>query len=275
MRQMILKESQEYCFTNVDLITPEELSYKNADTSRWPINKRTVRLVYAKMMIASGFMMEGLKLTSQKSQDVLMIGLGGGLISNFFSTIPETKVNLTTIELDPDVLMFAKKWFGLEESPTNHVIIEDGIVFMREAAKKGIKYDTLLLDACTNDRRTIMCPVPVFLQPEAIKDMASILNENGVFAANLLVVADDVDAVENQILDLFKKHFETCFLLRFYPKQRMLLCSRRQKWDFMNQAKRFAQNLMMADDKFNFELTGMILQYGDNFKKIQKDSSKK
>ncbi|EYC03244.1 hypothetical protein Y032_0095g2836 [Ancylostoma ceylanicum] len=92
MRQMILKESQEYCFTNVDLITPEELSYKNADTSRWPINKRTVRLVYAKMMIASGFMMEGLKLTSQKSQDVLMIGLGGGLISNFFSTIPETKV---------------------------------------------------------------------------------------------------------------------------------------------------------------------------------------
>lgn len=47
------------------------------------------------------------------------------------------KVNLTTIELDPDMKMFATKWFGFEESPTNQVIIEDGIVFIREAAKKG------------------------------------------------------------------------------------------------------------------------------------------
>ncbi|RCN41976.1 hypothetical protein ANCCAN_12081 [Ancylostoma caninum] len=269
MRQMILKESQEYCFTNVDLVTPEELSYKNSDTTQWPINKRTVRLVYARLMIASGFLLEGLKFSSQKPQNVLMIGLGGGLISNFFSTIPETKVNLTTIELDPDMEIFAKKWFGWEESPTNHVIIEDGVVFMREAAKKGIKYDTLLLDACTNNRGTIMCPVPVFLQPQAIKDISSILNENGVFAANLLIGAEDVNEVENQILNLFKKQFETCFLLRFYPKQRMLMCSHRQKWDFLSQSKRFVQNLLMVDEKFNFELTGMILQYGDNFKKLQ------
>ncbi|KAL6724534.1 hypothetical protein Aduo_019418 [Ancylostoma duodenale] len=269
MRQMILKQSQEYCFTNVDLITSKELSYKTSDTTRWPINKRNVRLVYARLIIASGFLMEGLKFSSQKPQNVLMIGLGGGLINNFFSTIPEAKVNLTTIELDPDMEIFAKKWFGLEESPTNHVIVEDGVVFMREAAEKGLKYDTLLLDACTNDRRTIMCPVPVFLDSEAIKDMASIVDENGVFAANLLVGAEDVNDVENQILNLFKKQFETCFLLRFYPKQRMLMCSHRQKWDFMKQSKRFVENLLKVDEKFNFELTGLILQYGDNFKELQ------
>ncbi|KAK6039915.1 hypothetical protein COOONC_22580 [Cooperia oncophora] len=37
-----------------------------------------------KLMIAAGFVMEGLQFDPQDYQNVLMIGLGGGAICNFF-----------------------------------------------------------------------------------------------------------------------------------------------------------------------------------------------
>ncbi|PIO67937.1 hypothetical protein TELCIR_10297 [Teladorsagia circumcincta] len=89
-------------------------------------------------MIAIGFMMEALQLDPEEPQNVLMIGLGGGTLANFFSAADFIKVNLTSVELNPVMVTIAKEWFGLRESQSNTVFIEDGVNFLLGAAQRGL-----------------------------------------------------------------------------------------------------------------------------------------
>ncbi|KAK6045682.1 hypothetical protein COOONC_16814 [Cooperia oncophora] len=95
-------------------------------------------------MIAMGFVMEGLQFDPQHWQNVLVIGLGGGTVCNFFGAAKSLRVNLTTVELDPLMVTIANEWFGLHETPVNTVIVEDGVKFLHEAAERGRRISIML-----------------------------------------------------------------------------------------------------------------------------------
>ncbi|KAJ1360856.1 hypothetical protein KIN20_019949 [Parelaphostrongylus tenuis] len=107
------------------------------NTRKWPAHKSILYSSYAKVMVGMLFVMEGLSFISTQWQDVLMIGLGGGVINNFLSTLDGAKINLTTVEIDPLMLKLAKDYFDLEESSTNTVVIADGLKFIHEASKNS------------------------------------------------------------------------------------------------------------------------------------------
>jgi spermidine synthase len=74
---------------------------------------------------------------------VLEIGFGGGRTSWYLHKfLPDTQV--TSVELDPTVLEFAKKYFGIKEEPYFHVANRDGRLFLQESKDK---YDIILIDA--------------------------------------------------------------------------------------------------------------------------------
>ncbi|VDM70395.1 unnamed protein product [Strongylus vulgaris] len=75
------------------LLIPKKLTYRNIDTAKWKIDKTTVRLLYARTMLAGVFFSEAVELNSPTEYKILILGLGGGVMNNYLSTMPNQKVN--------------------------------------------------------------------------------------------------------------------------------------------------------------------------------------
>ncbi|CAJ0604205.1 unnamed protein product [Cylicocyclus nassatus] len=248
IRDMLIADT-DCTYSSAALMEPLVLSENNKTTSKWKVDKRKLPKAYAKVMVAFAFAMEGLKLDSKNEQEVLLIGLGGGVVQNFLSTLEKAKLKMTTIELDPMVRDVAKKWFGLEENDMHQVIVANGAQFVKREAEKGKKYRAILLDACNST-----CPVEVFLQDEVVKNIARTLNEDGVLAINVLTEPVKNTAKINDILNLYKKYFASCFY-HYLDSQQVLLCSHRPGWTLNEQKEVFRRNLREIDKKFDFRLT--------------------
>lgn len=80
---------------------------------------------------------------------VLMIGLGGGLISMVMHrALPETEI--VAVEIDPEVVKAGKQYFGLIPDHRLHVVIDDGRSYL-EKVEESDRYDIIILDAYQGD----------------------------------------------------------------------------------------------------------------------------
>ncbi|CAJ0562162.1 unnamed protein product, partial [Mesorhabditis spiculigera] len=66
--------------------------------------------------------------------------------------------------------------------------------------------------------------------------MAQIVNPTGGLVANI-VAYENPDFKEEEIRKLFSKYFASCFLMKYLPEQRMLICSHRPEWTLKTQRK--------------------------------------
>lgn len=105
--------------------------------SRWNMdNAKSLDLDYARTMMA-GF------LVSPAPQKFMMMGLGGGLITNYlFERFPNLEID--AVDIDPEVVRLAKKYFGVPDSPRYRTHVGDGRVFIE---KSTTKWDQMMLDA--------------------------------------------------------------------------------------------------------------------------------
>jgi predicted membrane-bound spermidine synthase len=74
---------------------------------------------------------------------ILMLGLGGGSISNYLGRFMPAAA-ITTVEIDPGVITAARTYFGLRESERMRYRALDGRVFLNRNSEL---YDLILLDA--------------------------------------------------------------------------------------------------------------------------------
>jgi len=110
---------------------------------------------------------------------VLFIGLGGGTlpmaIRHYF---PEARVD--GVELDPDVALVAKRYFGLKEDDRMKVYVRDGRVQVRRFVREKRKYDMIFLDAFRGGY------IPYHLTTkEFIESLKALLTPDGVVVSNL------------------------------------------------------------------------------------------
>uniref|UniRef100_A0A0K0D4L8 Methyltransferase n=1 Tax=Angiostrongylus cantonensis TaxID=6313 RepID=A0A0K0D4L8_ANGCA len=160
----------------------------------------------------------------------------------------KNSINVTAVELDSTMVKLATTWFDLQQNDSNKVFVGDGIIFVREAKKREEKYGSIMLDACYNEKHPRICPVEEFTRSNVVQDIADILSGDGVLTVNILCSRDAL-AIENDLLSVFRKHFENCFLLRYNANQRMLVCTHRKKWSFDEQKGRFMDNCRVVDDR--------------------------
>jgi spermidine synthase len=74
---------------------------------------------------------------------ILSIGMGSGATSTYLlDTLPKT--HITEVELDPDVVVLARKYFEYSDSPRRTLLVEDGRKFLMGTQRH---YDLVLLDA--------------------------------------------------------------------------------------------------------------------------------
>ncbi len=116
-------------------------------------------------------------------QNILIIGLGGGTMSNTLQQIyPQTTI--TNVEIDPAVIKVARQYFGFFENQRVSSVVQDGRIFIKRAVIKKQQYDWIILDAFNGD----YIPEHLLTQ-EFLQEAKSILSPNGILSANTFSVS--------------------------------------------------------------------------------------
>lgn len=126
-------------------------------------------------------MMAGFLLQPQPKR-LLMIGFGGGQISNYlFERVPGLEID--GVDIDPEVIRLARKYFDVPQSPRYRTHAADGRLFVEQAPAQTSGqpgWDMILLDAF----RGVF--VPLHLKTREYYDtLLSHLSPRGVVVANL------------------------------------------------------------------------------------------
>ncbi len=122
-------------------------------------------------------------LANPEPRHALMVGLGGGTISNVLTELyPNLAIDL--VEIDEAVVRVARDYFDFRESANTNVFIQDGRVFTRRARIQGKKYDLIILDAYTGD----YIPEHLMTQ-EFLQDVHDLLTPDGIVVANTFAVS--------------------------------------------------------------------------------------
>jgi spermidine synthase len=132
---------------------------------------------YTKMLFSS-------LLINPNPKSILIIGLGGGTMSNVLHQI-YPKASITNVEIDPAVIKVARNYFGFFENKNITAVAQDGRIFVKRAAIKKQQYDWIILDAFNGD----YIPEHLMTQ-EFLQEVKNLLSDNGVLAANTFSVSD-------------------------------------------------------------------------------------
>ena len=111
------------------------------------------------------------------ARKVLFIGLGGGSApKRFWRDFP--RLGLTVVELDPEVVRVAYRWFELPRDPRLRVTVEDGRRFLRSREER---WDLIVVDAYFADS------IPFHLATAQFAELLrSRLTPGGVVVSNVI-----------------------------------------------------------------------------------------
>ena len=145
------KTSSQSCF---DKIAPKALVFN-----------------YTKLLFSSFLMLD-------EPKNVLIIGLGGGTMSNSIHQL-FPKARITNVEIDPAVVKVAREYFDFIENDQVSTVIKDGRIFIKRAKLKKQQFDWVILDAFNGD----YIPEHLMTQ-EFLAEAKALLSENGILSAN-------------------------------------------------------------------------------------------
>lgn len=123
-------------------------------------------------------MMMGALYLNPRPRDILIIGLGGGVLPTALAKMfPDARIDV--VEIDPAVVKVAQQFFGFSPDQQVRVFEEDGRVFAKRAGKSGRQYDLIMLDAFDHE----YIPEHLLTQ-EFLFEVKALLTADGVLAAN-------------------------------------------------------------------------------------------
>lgn len=129
-----------------------------------------LELSYARTMLA------GLALSGSSGR-MLVLGLGGGSLPMFLRrNYPDAVIDV--VEIDPDVVLVAKRFFGVIEDKRLHIHIADARLFV-ENSEPGI-YDLIMVDAFGANN----APAHLTTQ-EFMRSLYKTVSSDGVVVGNL------------------------------------------------------------------------------------------
>ncbi|MGO2075565.1 MAG: spermidine synthase [Pseudoalteromonas sp.] len=149
----------------------DEKSRKSSQSCMYKSKPNKLVFNYTKMTFASLLLIDN-------PQNVLIIGLGGGTLSNVIHELyPNAAIE--NVEIDPAVIKVARDYFSFIETDKVTSKVQDGRIFIKRAALKKEQYDWVILDAFNGDY------IPEhLLTKEFFAEVQSVLAPDGVVAAN-------------------------------------------------------------------------------------------
>lgn len=150
---------------------------------------------YTKLLFAALLVMD------EAPKNILIIGLGGGTMSNALHQIyPNARIE--NVEIDPAVIKVARDYFGFFENELVTSKVQDGRIFIKRAALKKQQYDWIILDAFNGDY------IPEhLLTREFLAEAKSILSPKGVLSSNTFSLSELYAHESATYLDVFGDFF--------------------------------------------------------------------
>ncbi|EYC24153.1 hypothetical protein Y032_0014g2354 [Ancylostoma ceylanicum] len=209
-----------------------ELDGANIDTSKWKVDHDSLDFTsYTITMIEEMFASGAVEISPNAAADVLSIGLGAGYINSYLHK-SYSRMNITVVEIDRNMLDIALKWFGLELDNRHRVIIEDGVEYVKRTARAGVKFDVIHIDACTMEENVdTNCPIDIFYTEEMVRNFAAMLKPRGVVIMNVLTLSGDDMAAAKKVKKAFEKAFKKCLgkYAPFSPPNIVMTCAQFQR----------------------------------------------
>jgi len=144
------------------------------------------------------------QLFNPQLEKILFVG-GGGFSGpkNFLETYPDSLIDV--VEIDPDVIDAAKKYFFLKDNPRLNIFNEDARTFLMDTDKK---YDLIILDAYAADY------VPFhLLTQEYFQILNDHLEPEGVVVSNLIgSLEGDTSDLPRSVYKTMKNSFPTVYV---------------------------------------------------------------
>jgi spermidine synthase len=201
---------------------------------------RPLRLVneYTRVMMTS-------LIFAPRPQRVLMIGLGGGIVTRVMAHhYPNTTFD--NVELDQVVVDAARRHFGFQTGPRQRVFVRDGRIFLRQSRDR---YDIIILDAFRGGY------IPFHLKTQEFLQMArDHLTPTGIVVGNLhfgtrLYDADRAtyDAVFDQVYPFVGRADSNVILIATTASNRLTVAELRSR----------AEQLQ-REHNFDFDLTTQV-----------------
>ena len=138
-------------------------------------------------------------LYEPEPKKILVLGLGGGVIPReMHHYMPEIEIDV--VEIDPEVPLIAKRFFGFHQDDKLRVHVADGRMFIkRQLGREPVpKYDIVILDAFNSDY------IPFHLMTkEFLEEVKGVLGEDGVVIANVFYSNRLFDAEFETFLAVF------------------------------------------------------------------------
>jgi len=192
-----------------------KFNVKSSKTNQSCLNKSAPQQLvfnYTKLLFSGLLLVDNPK-------NILIIGLGGGTMSNTLQQIyPQTTI--TNVEIDPAVIKVARQYFGFFENQHVSSVIQDGRIFIKRAVIKKQQYDWIILDAFNGD----YIPEHLLTQ-EFLQEAKSILSPNGILSANTFSVSS-LYAHESAT---YKKVFGDFYNVRNYKNSNRIILTAKGK----------------------------------------------
>lgn len=142
----------------------------------------------------------------RKFNNILVLGVAGGSVIKTLVEEIEFKGKITGIEIDPQIIEIANKYFNLSEIKNLDIIIDDAFEFV---LKTKDKYDLIIIDIFQD---TVM---PNFLFEDFfINRINFLLNVNGFILFNTMTL-NKKDKERNLY---YRARFNENYSVRMYPK---------------------------------------------------------
>jgi len=141
---------------------------------------------------------------SNKEPRILLIGLGGGVLTNLLINTFKN-VHTVAVEIDLNVYKIAKEYFGLLEDRLE-VKICDGLEYLCNAAKNGDKYDVVVYDVDDKDPTSGLGGPPVaFMKQNILNNIKLLIGDQGLFVVNFVCRATDITT---EFVSVLKTNFK-------------------------------------------------------------------
>jgi len=135
-------------------------------------------------------------------KNVLILGLGtGNFVNQLKSVLPQIK-KIDVVEINPEIVEIAGKFFDFEKTGDIEIKIQDGRVFVRSCTEK---YDLIILDIFSESGMAYR-----FMTKEFLEEISNILAFDGILASNLFGLTD-LDSESNIIFKSLLKTYNSVF----------------------------------------------------------------
>jgi spermidine synthase len=155
---------------------------------------------------------------------------------------------IDTVDIDPDVVDVAKKYFGFREDALMHAYVEDGRQFI-EACKAP--YDIIFLDAYGSEDIPYDMATKEFLQA-----VRRAIAPNGVVASNILRAADN--RLHDDMVRTYQDVFDSVYIVttKYSPNEIVLAMPANTPLLRASLARRASQ--LSKDQKLGFDIGSYI-----------------